>query len=294
VALVFIEVDPAAVDVNVHPQKLEVRFSDPRSVQEAVGAAVARALTAAPWRQQQAGPASAQVQAEYAQAIDRFLARAQTAPAFLEPQAPLQVDGPLGRPAFGTARPTLDTAPPARFFGQLTFIGVLARRFWLTESPAGSLVVIDPRAVSERIALSSLLVRHQKGQLATAPRTLFGARLGLGPTERDRVLEAAPRLVAVGVEVEDFGPGSVSVLRVPAEVEALDPATWLLELACAKDDLARLEILAREVGRFAAVNVTHDEARARLSALDDVAEKVHATATRVVVRDLPLLELERS
>jgi DNA mismatch repair protein MutL len=294
VALVFIELDPAAVDVNVHPQKLEVRFSDPRSVQEAVGAAVARALTAAPWRQQQAGPASAQVQAEYAQAIDRFLARAQAAPAFLEAPSPLQVDVPLGRPSFGTARPTLDTAPPARFFSQLGFIGVLARRFWLTESPAGSLVVIDPRAVSERIALSALVTRHQAGQLEAAPRTLFSARVGLGPTERERVLEASAALLAIGVEVEDFGPGSVSVLKVPAEVEALDPAGWLLEVACAKDDGARLESLARQVGRFAAINVTHDEARTRLSALDEVAARIHATATRVVVRDLPLLELERS
>jgi DNA mismatch repair protein MutL len=294
VALVFIELDPAAVDVNVHPQKLEVRFSDPRSVQEAVGAAIIQALTAAPWRQGSAAPASQQVQAEYAQAVERFLARAQAPPAFLEPQTPLQVDQSLSRAPFGTARPTLDSAPPARFFSQLRFIGVLARRFWVTESPAGSLVLIDPRAVSERIALSALATRYQAQALADAPRTLFGARVGLSPTERERVLGAAPALLAVGVEVEDFGPGSVSVLRVPAEVESLDPAAWLLEVACTRDDAGRLEALARQVGRAAAINVTHDEAHARLSLLDEVAAQVHATASRVVVRDVPLLELERS
>ncbi|MCA2977142.1 MAG: DNA mismatch repair endonuclease MutL [Myxococcaceae bacterium] len=293
VALVFIEVDPAAVDVNVHPQKLEVRFSDPRSVQEAVGAAVSEALAAAPWRKPLAGQPPGLAQAEYAQAVDRFLMRAQAPAAFLEAQAPLRADQPLGRPAFGTARPSLDGAPPPGFFSQLVFLGALSRRFWLAESPAGSLVILDPRAASERIALSALLTRHQRGLLALAPRTLFAARLALGPTERERLLAAAPALMAIGVEVEDFGPGSVSLIRVPPEVESLDPAEYLLEVACAKDDAARLSSLARHVGLAAAVNVTHDEARARLAALDEVVAQVHATATRVVVRDLPVLELER-
>jgi DNA mismatch repair protein MutL len=293
VALVFIELDPRAVDVNVHPQKLEVRFSDPRSVQDAVGAAVSVALKAAPWRQGDArGPETPQVQAQYAQAIERFLARAQPAPAFLEPATPLSLEQPLGRTSFGTARPTLDTAPPRHYFGALRFLSVLARRFWLTESPAGSLVIVDPRAVDERVIWSALATRFQKGALAAAGRSLFSARLDLAPTERARVLEAAPELLEVGVEVEDFGTGSISVLRVPAELERLEPAAWLVEAAAAFDASARIAVMARRASLAAEVLVTHDQARARLEALDEVAAQVHAHATRVIVRDLPVLELE--
>lgn len=292
VALVFIEIDPRAVDVNVHPQKLEVRFADPRSVAEAVGSAVSRALKAAPWRQGDDRPADApQVQAQYAQAIERFLARAHPAPAFLEAATPLQLDQSLGRPSFGTALPTLDSGPPRGYFERLTFLSVLAKRFWLTETPAGSLVIIDPRAVEERIVWSALATRFQKGTLATAPRTLFSARLELQPTERTRVLEAVNALLEVGVEVEDFGSGSVSLLKVPAELESIDPSSWLVEAASASDSSARLAVMARRAGLAASILVTHEQARARLAALDGVESQIHARGARVIVRDLPLLEL---
>lgn len=86
VVVLFIEVDPRAVDVNVHPQKLEVRFSDSRGVCDAVHASVVRVLRAAPWLKEGAGSAEAtagnespQQAAHYALAVDRFLTRAQEA-----------------------------------------------------------------------------------------------------------------------------------------------------------------------------------------------------------------------
>ncbi|MBL8920751.1 MAG: DNA mismatch repair endonuclease MutL [Myxococcaceae bacterium] len=293
VAVVFIELDPRAVDVNVHPQKLEVRFADPRFVQEAVGAAISRALRAAPWRQGDDSAEPKEVQAQYAQAIERFLARAQPAPAFLEPVTPLSLEQPLSRSSFGTARVTLDSAPPRRYFSGLSFLGTLAKRFWLMESSAGSLVILDPRAVEERIVWSALASRFQAGTLATAPRTLFSARLELGPTERQRVLEAAAGLAEVGVEVEDFGQGSVQVLKAPAELEGVDAAGWLFEVASAADASARIAVLARRAGVVASAVVSHEQVRARLAALDDVEPQIHARGSRVIVRDLPLLELER-
>ena len=48
-AVVFIELDGSEVDVNVHPQKLEVRFSDPQAVYAAVRHAVRNAIARAPW-----------------------------------------------------------------------------------------------------------------------------------------------------------------------------------------------------------------------------------------------------
>src|SRR5690606_7643848 len=48
-ACVFVEPPPSAVDVNVHPQKAEVRFSEPQQVYAAVRRVLAAAVAAAPW-----------------------------------------------------------------------------------------------------------------------------------------------------------------------------------------------------------------------------------------------------
>jgi DNA mismatch repair protein MutL len=48
-ALVYLDIGGGALDVNVHPQKLEVRFARPQDVQAAVRHVIARALAAAPW-----------------------------------------------------------------------------------------------------------------------------------------------------------------------------------------------------------------------------------------------------
>jgi DNA mismatch repair protein MutL len=112
--VIFIDLDTRAVDVNVHPQKLEVRFADPRSVQEALSAAIGRALKAAPWRQGMEGPAEPGLQAQYAQAVERFLNRSQEGTLLPTGAAPALGALEAGRAPFGTLRPSLNDAPPPR------------------------------------------------------------------------------------------------------------------------------------------------------------------------------------
>lgn len=295
VCCIFIDVDPAAVDVNVHPQKLEVRFSDPRSVQEALSAAVSRALKAAPWRQSPSQPVGDELHAHYAQAVDRFLARAQETPGFALPpleSSPLSAVQEPFRPGFGTARPQLNDAPPPGYFASLRFLGELGRRLWVCEGQGGSLVVLDPRAVRERVVLASLRERFQSGALGAAAPTLFSATLT--SPEAPKLLAAAARLSSWGIDVEAFGGETLAVKRVPAELEGVPVEQWLPALAQAGDDDAALRALAFAVGSAPLRTVGHDEVKALLRQLDDADFSVPTQRRKVVVRDVPLLDLEGS
>ena len=293
VCTIFIDLEPSTVDVNVHPQKLEVRFSDPRSVQEALSAAVTRALKAAPWRNSPGQPVGDELNAHYAQAVERFLARAQgTQGEALNPLAassPSVMDEPL-RASFGTSRPLLNEAPPKGYFSALRFLGDLGRRFWICESPGGSLVVLDPRAVRERVVLEGLRERFRKGTLAEAEATLFSTTVT--SPEAPVILAARERLSSYGIDVEDFGGETLAVKRVPPELEPTEVGSWLPGLATSNDDDAALRTLAHAVGSEPLRAVTHDEVKALLRALDDADFSVRTQRSVVVVSDVPLLDLE--
>jgi DNA mismatch repair protein MutL len=291
VCTIFIDVEPASVDVNVHPQKLEVRFSDPRSIQEALSSAVTRALKAAPWRQSPSQPVGDELNAHYAQAVDRFLARSQEGQGLgFDPSAPPQrtvMDEP-GRDAFGTARPGLNEAPPPGYFSSLRFLGELGRRFWVCEGPGGSLVVLDPRAVRERVVLEALRDRFRAGALASAAPTLFSTTVQ--STRAPAILAARERLASYGVDVEDFGGETLAVKRVPQELEPTPISEWLGTVVETADDDAALRALAFAAGSLPLRTVTHDEVKGLLEQLDEADFSVPAQRSKVVVRDLPLLD----
>jgi DNA mismatch repair protein MutL len=302
--VLFLEVDPAAVDVNVHPQKLEVRFAEPRAIQEVLAAAIGGALRGAPWRQ--GVPESTQeVHAHYALAVERFLARAQPGePSPTEAGLPLAHDG--GRLPFGTARPSINEAPPPGFFSQLRFLGELGRRFWLCEGLGGTLVVVDPRAVKERLAFGRLRARahDRRGPAgpAVATSSLFSATVELPAAELDGVLAKASWLEQLGLELEAFGGTTLLLRGAPPELEAagLSGAAWaalLLQLASIESSAA--DALDEGLGRLAAAAVpegwraaTHAEVHAQLQALDEADFSGASRRARVVVHQLPLLELE--
>jgi DNA mismatch repair protein MutL len=224
-----ITADPRRVDVNVHPTKQVVRFSEERAAREAVAAAI---RTSIEWRP--AAPPSTPRPPERTFTQDRFSEysrpRRDYAPRAAEDPSPYaappaqglhearerlsEASRPLEEPLaedrepYGTLpeRGGLPQAPPE----ELRVIGQLAVGYILVEEP-GSLWVVDQHVAHERAILDRL---HDSDSPATVQSLLVPEVVDLSPAEAELAAASLEELSVYGFEAEPFGPRSVRVTAV--------------------------------------------------------------------------------
>ena len=280
VGVLFVEIEPSRVDVNVHPQKLEVRFADASEVSDAVQAAISRAVL----RDSLAGsPSRPPPSADYAAAVERFLSRASV--------APLPLPGVQDRPAaHGEALPDRNAAPAPGYFDALRPLGTLRGRALVCEGPGGSLVVLDLHAARERV------LAHRLEREAGAPveTPLLGAALALTPAMESRLAARLEALAGAGIVVEPFGPDAFRLVGVPKPLVGHRPET-LVEAAVAalEGGQGAAEVRAALACAAAAEErePSADEIRQLLTALDATDPGARVRHRRVVVEERAVLSL---
>ncbi|MHB1846310.1 MAG: DNA mismatch repair endonuclease MutL [Deltaproteobacteria bacterium] len=302
------------VDVNVHPQKLEVRFADARSVFEALTRAVAEALRPAPWlaggvREHRAefGPGSAMSAAPLPdpppQAGEGTGRRGFDGS---ELRAELPSTGrQAGRGAGGEGSPPTPPlwASPQGYFSSLRVLGQLAQSYLVCEGKGGALVVLDQHAAHERVLFERFRKSYQQRDVASQ-RLLLPELVDLGAAPAQALLGREADIRALGFEAEPFGGQSWSVAAVPALLARAAPGALFRDLAEGLVEVGQADatqdawndVLAT-MACHSAVRANdplgHDELRALLAALDSIDFKVRCPHGRPVVTELTLAELER-
>jgi DNA mismatch repair protein MutL len=213
-AALFIQMEPADVDVNVHPAKAEVRFKNPDRVFSSVQRAVRRSLLAyapvpqvAPqlWGSQGSqGPQSTQA--------DPGWALAHPGPVAMNSQTP----------ASDQARAGADHLPLLRLVGQIGATYVAA------EGPDG-LYLIDQHAAHERVLFEKLMAQHDMKKIPSQS-LLTPAAVTFPPQAAALLNSQMDILKHFGFEVEEFGPNTFQVRAVPALFAGSDPAAALRAL----------------------------------------------------------------
>ncbi len=293
-AFVFFECDPAAVDVNVHPAKREVRFRSEPQVRGFVIRAVLQRLRelsgpAAGLTETRPPPVDFRAPAAAAgwaalPALSRAdLGTLSATPATPRgPERPSPASVPLSAPA---PIPSASGRPPPAGVVPLApswrYVGLAHGNYVLFETAAG-LVLLDRRAAHERIWFERLREQFAAGAVPSQ-RLLLPLPLELDAIATALLLDRRKFLHAHGFEVAEFGRNFFRIEAVPAWMEPADAEPFLRDLLGAFRDGRMpdgdVELAREELARLAAAKAVRLPATATEGELRTLVGQLFATRT---------------
>lgn len=289
VVALFLSVDPATVDVNVHPAKADVRFRDPGLVRGLIIGAIRQALAEAGIRP---SPSAAEAMASAFRPGGASYGHPGPAnehrgfqPAFrngshgfgefspaTSPQRPFEPAHGFGfaeaaQAAFDTAtQPSADSrAGVDALSADITANPLGAARAqvhgnYIVAQTTDSLVIVDQHAAHERLVYEALKT-SMSGRALPAQMLLLPEIVDLPADDVERLCLHAETLGRFGLTFERFGPGAVAVRETPAMLGEMDIQGLLRDLADEIADNDTVETLKSRLDRIASSMACHGSVR---------------------------------
>lgn len=237
--ILSLEVDPARVDVNVHPTKKEIRLADAQSFFVLVREAVSRALLKCMPSMPGAYPLPAEPRATYPAASGGYGHERAAAPTVDQTEAAFEAYRPTFGPTAPRAaevrpvyQPPLPSAVPIAAttrvddfpWDQLRVIGQLHDTFIMLDHPDG-LYLLDQHNSHERYMYENLTPANLTSQELLMPLTL-----DLTPAEREALADHLKPLTELGFVIEPFGEDTWAIRAVPGFLPMTEAEETIREL----------------------------------------------------------------
>ena len=268
VCCLFLEIDPAAVDVNIHPAKREVKFHREFEIRKFVAQAVHDALLAFHGSEAKVQspkpkvieqielPAAPEVSAP---ALPNFPEKLKPLPATpaqiasaaaqtplkmgFRPSSPAKTEAATNpaevQSAIGNRQSAIESHPssairhpqlPAPLLNiPLRLIGVVGKLYVLLESDRG-LVLLDQHAAHERILFEQMLARLEQNGSTPSQKLLLPETIELPPRDAQFLREQLAALTRLGVGLSEFGERTFLLDALPPFVKAADPRRFVFDL----------------------------------------------------------------
>lgn len=282
-AVLFIEMDARAVDVNVHPAKAEVRFKDGRSVFGMIRTCVRQALdehstdvSTTPSEEAlrrfetKTFPQSSQTRFDYSGVSNTSNASVEIS-------------------SFAQARTVAEDAPEISYeapyipqeehevhFSKEQFnahpMGAAVAQVhgtYIVAQTENSMIVVDQHAAHERLVYERFKKQILNGQVERQA-LLLPEIVELKETDVDALIEREDELLAFGLEVEQFGPQAVSVRATPALLGEVNAKQLVLDMVEDLRNMKKETTLQESLEEFLSTMACHGSIRAnrKLSVAD--------------------------
>ena len=247
--VLFLEMDPALVDVNVHPAKSEVRFRDSSAIHQFAFHAVSRALSGTI---ENRGQPPVSRPSEPVPGFQQALEVAQPAQRYEAFFSSAIVDERREAPAVAAEAPTLGFA-----LAQLHGVYVLAQN-------AAGLVLVDMHAAHERIVYEGLKDALDSSTLPSQP-LLVPIPMTAAAEEVEQAVQGGEALQQLGFDVAASGPRSLVIRAVPAMLADLDAQGLLRSVLGEMREFGASRVLIERRNELVSTMACHAAVRANRS-----------------------------